>query len=799
MKTLINFLQIALFLVITTVTQAQTPWILEGNSTITPGTDILGTTDDTPIPFYTDDEFRMILTEDGDLGLNEFTPTTLFHMTDGGFLVEGDGGPFPATLGTGTYFYWDQVRSAFRAGEFLTGQIGSGVGSFSWAGGEDCEASGAHSFSYGYRNEASGTNSISLGQQNESLGLSSVTLGYQNTTSTSQYTVGIGYKNDVAGFSSVAIGDNNVASASDSFVFGEECRSTAGSSMAMGRKCEANGNFSFAVGDSCVADEICSLALGWYNFVSGDNSSAIGYEVDIASDAKYAYGMGANLISSADSNLVLGMGMSTSNRIQNNIAHSMMAGFNSDVPTFFMSGGDGTQNSIGRVGIGNILSPTERLDVNGTARLRVMPNDTPPDALITGIEESEEGDYTLNYFTFNGDDESFLGGDGTWVDISSFEDCDWQTNGTNVWTGLTSGCLPTGNVGIGTATPTAKFHLLDPTTTNLNSAWLQSSGANANTTHSGLFSIDTGVSDRNHGVWGYGYRFTTNVDDDDYFGVRGTVYSECDDAAGAYYGVYGEVLGGASPTCADAWAGYFVGLVYSSLGYDEPSDENLKENIQPLSGALETVMELAPKTYDFKNDEFDYLNLPETSQYGLIAQEVQEVLPEIVSNVHHPAQFDQEGNVTSEATDFLAMKPNQLIPIMLGAIQEQQGIIESQNQRIDDLFAAVEVCCSVQDTGDLLSGELEVDITVVPGDKLDQNIPNPFNNITTIGYKLSCDCRATIRVYNSTGKLIATLLDSVHDAGSHSVDWNSGSVEAGVYFYSLEVNGQELVRRAIKL
>lgn len=80
--------------------------------------------------------------------------------------------------------------------------------------------------------------------------------------------------------------------------------------------------------------------------------------------------------------------------------------------------------------------------------------------------------------------------------------------------------------------------------------------------------------------------------------------------------------------------------------------------------------------------------------------------------------------------------------------------------------------------------------------ELHQNFPNPFNPETTIQFDLPQAAEVSLAVYNVTGQLINSLVNSKIDAGSHSFKWagndNSGNqVTSGVYFYRINVNGGE--------
>ena len=123
------------------------------------------------------------------------------------------------------------------------------------------------------------------------------------------------------------------------------------------------------------------------------------------------------------------------------------------------------------------------------------------------------------------------------------------------------------------------------------------------------------------------------------------------------------------------YAGYFSGNIYCSGSY-LPSDEKLKENIAPLENALDKVMQLEIKTYNYKS-EFAEMNLPATRQYGFTAQNIESVFPELVKI--NPAK-EKEQPIEFKAVNYIG-----LIPILTEAIQEQQKEIDAKDGRIDDL------------------------------------------------------------------------------------------------------------------
>ncbi len=85
-----------------------------------------------------------------------------------------------------------------------------------------------------------------------------------------------------------------------------------------------------------------------------------------------------------------------------------------------------------------------------------------------------------------------------------------------------------------------------------------------------------------------------------------------------------------------------------------------------------------------------------------------------------------------------------------------------------------------------------------------QNLPNPFNPSTTIGFYVPERCRVTLDVYSVSGEHIERLIDRSREKGSYTTVWNgcgSGGRRAGsgVYFYRLRAGKRMLSRKMILL
>lgn len=84
------------------------------------------------------------------------------------------------------------------------------------------------------------------------------------------------------------------------------------------------------------------------------------------------------------------------------------------------------------------------------------------------------------------------------------------------------------------------------------------------------------------------------------------------------------------------------------------------------------------------------------------------------------------------------------------------------------------------------SNEINVDVTTATSFALGQNYPNPFNPSTSISFSLAKESQVNLSVYNLLGEKVATLVNNVFAAGSHTVDFNAANLTSGMYLYKIE-------------
>ncbi|MFO7659550.1 MAG: FlgD immunoglobulin-like domain containing protein, partial [Candidatus Cloacimonadaceae bacterium] len=84
------------------------------------------------------------------------------------------------------------------------------------------------------------------------------------------------------------------------------------------------------------------------------------------------------------------------------------------------------------------------------------------------------------------------------------------------------------------------------------------------------------------------------------------------------------------------------------------------------------------------------------------------------------------------------------------------------------------------------------------------NYPNPFNPTTSISFSLVKAGQASLKIYNTKGQLVKTLLNTEKSSGSHTVVWNGlnnegKAVSSGLYFYRLDAPGYSKTRKMMLL
>lgn len=305
-----------------------------------------------------------------------------------------------------------------------------------------------------------------------------------------------------------------------------------------------------------------------------------------------------------------------------------------------------------------------------------------------------------------------------------------------------------------------------------------------------------GHSGSSFGVRGYsGYLGVYGTGDS--YGVYGTSAGSSGYAGYFYSGIYRALY--AETGSANFYSGVFSGGIgiYSSGGFTLTSDKNVKKNIQDVGDAMSIINKLQPKNFEFRNDgKYASLHLPKGSHYGLLAQDLEQVLPNLVNEMEQelnttPPAEGKEATQSKEAAKKETMKIkginyDELIPILIKAVQEQQKEIEDLKEVVTSLKANATISSS--------------DVTTIhtSGAYLKQNVPNPASNSTIIEFYIPASSKqAQLIIYSQDGRALKSF--STSNSGTNQVTIHAGTFTPGQYVYALLVDGKKIESKSMIL
>ena len=441
----------------------------------------------------------------------------------------------------------------------------------------------------------------------DSVGTNSFNAGYQNKAS-GEYSQALGYMSVAKGDYTTAIGRKANAEADRSYAFGDSA--------------QAQGVGSYAFGAGAIATGISSFAFGSEGRDSIDEYNPNVYVVPAKATGNYAYAIGAGTEASARGSLAMGVNSKAGGANSVAIGSSAEAYGDCSVAIGVLTKADFNSTALGQwtssKGAGSIsMGMGTKTGANGGAACTSMGAFTSADlwcSTAMGNNTNASGHISTAM------------GLGTKAKGAVTTTMGWNTIAQKVYEVVIGSCNDTivGNFG------------------NEDYEWKDSDR---------LFVIGNGTSVKKRSNAMVIYK-NGNTE------FRGNLYP----AVTKYdWQNEDEIPIYSLGTNTNRWSTVFANTINATNGEIQTSDQRLKTNIKPLEKALDKVLTLNGVTYEWRVNEFPEMHFDSNRHVGVIAQEVEAVLPEAVE--------------TSDA-GYKSVNYSNITPLLIEAIKEQQAEIE---------------------------------------------------------------------------------------------------------------------------
>jgi len=442
----------------------------------------------------------------------------------------------------------------------------------------------------------------------------------------------------------VNVGQNSIA-------MGYGTIASGNSSIALGSTSSALGMGSVAFGWSANANATQSIAFGLATNASALYSTAFGYQTRTLGRASTSYGVSNEAESYGE--VVLGIGATSYTSSGN--GRNQFRATNVTDRLFVIGNAIDADND-------DTVDDSERSDAmiilkNGLTRLPSTTN-----AMITAADGKAV--VTKEYLQSTITAWDLTGNAGTNATTNFIGTTDNQAFSVRTDNALRARILATGEFGIGTPTPTQNLEISGPAgTTVTRIANTSATGTSSNVALDFFRRTNANTDWRIYNI-GPNLSIGNSGDDlatvNDLYQFQGARFMPMNDAA--------QSLGQAT----NRW-----NTLFASNGTINTSDARQKKNIQNLNYGLKDLMKLRPVSFEWNKDDGSGTKL------GLIAQELQQILPEVVRDWDW--QEDEKGNRTKVTAASLGVFYSDIIPVLIKATQEQQQIIDKQKQEIVQL------------------------------------------------------------------------------------------------------------------
>jgi hypothetical protein len=126
----------------------------------------------------------------------------------------------------------------------------------------------------------------------------------------------------------------------------------------------------------------------------------------------------------------------------------------------------------------------------------------------------------------------------------------------------------------------------------------------------------------------------------------------------------------------------FLSVFTVTTKAQQVSESQIKTKATPITNSLSYITRLQPVSYEYNRGNYKQLNLPAGTQFGFIANDAKEVVPSVITTQN---TWYSAGKNTPRAISTTEVDMQKLVPLLVGAIKEQQAEIEALKQEMKSL------------------------------------------------------------------------------------------------------------------
>lgn len=734
---------IGLFIIVNNafLVRSQTTWDLNGNTA--GSTDILGTTNSVPLKIYSGNTERIrILDNNGNVGINTTSPNYLLHQ---------DGG-----TGTATYHQFTN---------------GSTTGTTSGDGmlvGTDASANGIINML-----EAKPINLSTAGSTRMTI-LGSGNTGYIGMGTTSP--------------SSVLHIDGNGTPTPTGDVFQTDGSSSATQYWKMYRGGTLKAQLSNNTSDNNVLNALVGNLI--LNSAQTGTGSFVGLSINSQTKLRVInngnIGIGPGF---GDPKSLVHLNVSSTNDAYQQFTNDGTTGNSNSSQGFKI----GIEGSTGKAIINQQENAAMNFLTNATQRMTILSSGevgigTSSPASLFQVHSGDE-QLTNSTTGATSSDGFLLKLNSSAVELKQQENDDMKFFTNNTQQAIIKAG---GNVGINESSPTAKLQVKGTSTSNNDLGFLitDSGGNNYLQAHNGGSVIIGNGLGNTAGALGVGVHLANTLTSRlEINGASGT-YGRCievDDTSGGYpifYVMDTKRVGIGLNTPNHTLELYDDDAAKTTTStWTVTSDIRLKTDTSLFTDGLNVVRQVHPVNYKYKGATgLDSV----TNNIGLIAQEIQPVAPYVIRDSYMKLDTND-----ANLTPVLGVNMHAFWFILMNAVKELDANNQALMSRIDQLESQVSgMNGSKQSNPDHNSKtSINVELSNSGAIILDQNVPNPFADQTTISYTIPDGViKAQIIFYNNNGSVLKIV--DVIEKGKGEVNVFAPDLSSGIYSYTLIADGK---------